>query len=287
MDPAAPEGAGGLLQAAGAPASLALVGAGKMGGALLEGWLAIGLDPSRVTVIDPGMPDERRGTLSARGVLALPSPEGASPAEMILLAIKPQAFDEAARGLASLIAPGACLLSVMAGKTIDDIQRLLPGAGAVVRTIPNTPASVGRGITAAFAGRGVTERHRATADALLSAVGRVEWLDDEGLIDAATAVSGSGPAYVFHMVECLAQAGAAAGLPPDLAMRLARATVEGAGELLHRSPLPASVLRENVTSPGGTTAAALGVLMAPDTGLAALMRDAVAAAERRAGELSG
>ena len=258
-----------------------------MGWALLEGWLALGLEPGRVIVIDPGLPEERRRELAGRGVRALPSPEGAEAAEAVVLAVKPQAFEAAAGALQDLVAPGACLVSVMAGKTIADIQRRLPGAGSVVRTIPNTPASVGRGVTAAFAGRGVTARQRAAADALLSAVGRVEWLDDEGLIDAATAVSGSGPAYVFHMVECLAAAGVAVGLPPELAMRLARATVEGAGELLHRSPLPASVLRENVTSPAGTTAAALHVLIAPDTGLAALMRDAVAAAERRAGELSG
>jgi pyrroline-5-carboxylate reductase len=152
--------------------------------------------------------------------------------------------------------------------------------------MPNLPASIGRGATGAFANAETSREQRATAQALLASVGTVEWVDDEGLIDAVTALSGSGPAYVFHMVECLARAGSAAGLPRDLAERLARATVAGAGALLADSPLPAATLRENVTSPGGTTAAALEVLMARD-GLDPLMRTAVAAAKRRAQELAG
>jgi pyrroline-5-carboxylate reductase len=152
--------------------------------------------------------------------------------------------------------------------------------------MPNLPASIGRGATGAAANPEVTEGQRLVADALLRSVGIVEWLDSEALIDAVTAVSGSGPAYVFYLAECLAEAGVAAGLPPDLARRLARATVTGAGELLFRSELPPETLRQNVTSPGGTTAAALDVLMAK-TGLAPLLREAVSAARRRAEELSG
>jgi pyrroline-5-carboxylate reductase len=152
--------------------------------------------------------------------------------------------------------------------------------------MPNTPAAIGRGITVAVANAAVSAPQKAVADALLRSAGAVEWVTDEALIDAVTAVSGSGPAYVFHLVEALAEAGIAAGLPEGLAQRLARETVSGSGELLHRSTLPPAVLRQNVTSPGGTTAAALEVLMAGD-GLAALMTRAVAAAKRRAGELAG
>jgi pyrroline-5-carboxylate reductase len=153
--------------------------------------------------------------------------------------------------------------------------------------MPNLPASIGRGATGAAASPEVSEGQRLMADALLSSNGIVEWLGSEDLIDAVTALSGSGPAYVFHLVECLAEAGTAAGLPPDLAQRLARATVTGAGELLFQSDLPPATLRQNVTSPGGTTAAALEVLMREEQGLKALMQEAVAAAKRRAGELSG
>ena len=174
----------------------------------------------------------------------------------------------------------------MAGKTIADIAAHLAPGTAIVRAMPNTPAAVGRGITVAVANGEVREPQRSAADALLRAVGRVEWVSDEGLIDAVTAVSGSGPAYVFHLVEAMAEAGAAAGLPADLAMRLARATVEGAGELLHRSDDTAARLRENVTSPGGTTAAALEILRG-EGGLTPLVTRAVAAAKRRAAELSG
>jgi len=173
----------------------------------------------------------------------------------------------------------------MAGKTLRFLEGAL-GNCAIVRSIPNTPAAVGRGITVAVPNAKVSEKQRALSHTLLSSVGAVEWVDDEGLIDAVTAVSGSGPAYVFLLAESLARAGAAAGLPADLAARLARATVSGSGELLHRSPLDAATLRQNVTSPGGTTAAALGVLMAGD-GLDPLMEKAVAAATKRSRELAG
>ncbi len=177
------------------------------------------------------------------------------------------------------------LISILAGKTLCDLAARLPRATAITRAMPNLPAAVQRGATAAAPGKGVSAAQRATADALLGNIGKVEQLDGKGLIDAVTAVSGSGPADVFHLVECLAAAGTEAGLPPDVAGRLAWTTVEGAGKLLFRSPLPPCTLRQNVTSAGGSTAAALGVLMADD-GMKPLPRKAVAAAKRRAGELS-
>lgn len=268
------------------PKTLVLIGAGKMGGAMLEGWLRIGLDPAGVTLVDPQPSDEMVALATTTGMALNPAGGGPAPAEALILATKPQMLDAAAPAVARLIGPGTLLISILAGKTLGDLAQRLPTATAIIRAMPNLPASVQRGATAAVAGAGVSAGQRLTADALLAAIGTVEWLDDEGLIDAVTAVSGSGPAYVFHLVECLAAAGAAAGLPPETAARLARATVEGAGEMLHQSPLSPETLRRNVTSPAGTTAAALEVLMADD-GLAPLMERAVAAAKRRAGELSG
>jgi pyrroline-5-carboxylate reductase len=196
-------------------------------------------------------------------------------------------LDEAASSLDRLIGPQTLLVSILAGKTIENLRSRLPGARAIVRAMPNLPASVGRGATGAAASPEVAPEQRLMADVLLRSVGIVEWLPSEDLVDAVTAVSGSGPAYVFHLAECLAEAGVAAGLPREIALRLARATVTGAGELLFRSELPASRLRENVTSPGGTTAAALQILMANPGGLEDLMKSAVAAAKRRARELAG
>ena len=266
------------------PSSLVLVGAGKMGGAMLEGWLAVGLDPAAVAVIEPAPSPEIRSLCGARGIRL--NPESPGPAEIVVLAIKPQTLPAAAPTIAPLVGPDTLLVSIVAGKTIADLRARIPGARAIVRAMPNLPASVRRGATGAAASPQVSDAQRAAAQALLAAVGTVEWLDDEALIDAVTALSGSGPAYVFHLVECLAEAGAAAGLPPDVAGRLARAMVIGSGELLAQSELSAAELRQNVTSPGGTTAAALAVLTR-EPGLAGLMRDAVAAAKRRAEELSG
>ena len=195
--------------------------------------------------------------------------------DVVVLATKPQMLDSAAATLVPLVGPKSLVISILAGKTIANLQARLPHTQALVRAMPNTPAAVGRGITGVFA-----------TDAV-GAIGRVEWVESEDQIDMVTAVSGSGPAYVFYLAECLAKAGEAAGLPAELAARLARATVEGAGELMFQEPQTVpSQLRINVTSPGGTTAAALEVLMA-DAGLAALMARAVAAAKRRAAELSG
>jgi pyrroline-5-carboxylate reductase len=264
--------------------TLVLVGAGKMGGAMLEGWLALGLDPALVAILEP-KPAPEIDALKDRGVRVNPAPASVTDAAVILLAVKPQVAAEVVPGLKALMRPDTVAVSVMAGKTLRFLEGAL-GNGAIVRSIPNTPAAVGRGITVAVANGRVTAAQRALSHTLLSSVGVVEWVDDEGLIDAATAVSGSGPAYVFLLAESLARAGAAAGLPADLAARLARATVAGSGELLHRSPLDAATLRQNVTSPAGTTAAALAVLMATD-GLDPLMEKAVAAATSRSRELAG
>jgi pyrroline-5-carboxylate reductase len=264
---------------------LLLLGAGKMGGAMLEGWLRLGLDPASVTVLDPHLPDAISAALRAKGVAVNPDLSGLAAPAVILLAIKPQMMDAALASVAPLFGPATMAVSIMAGKTIAGMAKHLPHGAAIVRAMPNTPAAVGRGITAAVPNERVTPSQRLAADALLRATGAVEWVEDESLIDAVTAVSGSGPAYVFHLVEALASAGVAAGLPEGLAMRLARSTVSGSGELLHQSDLPAATLRQNVTSPAGTTAAALAVLMAPD-GLELLMRKAVAAAKQRAIELA-
>jgi pyrroline-5-carboxylate reductase len=268
------------------PSSLILVGAGKMGGAMLDGWLAVGLPPEAVAVVEPEPSDALRRLCAERAIRLNPPPGAAAPPDVLVLAIKPQTLEAAAQTVNPLVGPNTLLLSILAGKTIADLRARLPSAGAIVRAMPNLPASVRRGATGAAASAEVGARQKAVAQALLASVGHVEWLAGEELIDAVTALSGSGPAYVFHLVECLAQAGAAAGLPADVAMRLARAMVIGSGELLAQSDLPAATLRENVTSPGGTTAAALAVLMG-EPGLAALMREAVAAAKRRAEELSG
>lgn len=264
--------------------TLVLVGAGKMGSALLDGWLGLGLDPKRIVVLEP-QPSATLAGLASRGARLNPDLGAIGEVAVVILAVKPQVAPEIVPGLKALAGPSTVVVSIMAGRTLGFLDAALPGA-ALVRSMPNTPAAIGRGITVAVPNARVTAAQRALAEKLLTAAGAVEWVGDEGLLDAVTAVSGSGPAYVFLLAESLARAGAAAGLPADLAARLARATVAGSGELLHRSPLDAAALRENVTSPAGTTAAALGVLMAPD-GLDPLMRKAVAAATRRSRELSG
>ncbi|MCA1952352.1 MAG: pyrroline-5-carboxylate reductase [Hyphomicrobiales bacterium] len=265
--------------------SLTIFGAGKMGGALLRGALTAGWPAATITVIDPNPSETLRGEAAATG-FAL-NPAHVAPAGLLLLAIKPQALDAAAGALAAHVGPETIVVSILAGKRIADLRARLPGATRFVRAMPNTPAAIGRGITGAFATAALAAPDRAAVQRLLATTGRVEWVDAEALIDAVTAVSGSGPAYVFHLTECLARAGETLGLPADLAMRLARATVEGAGELMFLEPdASPAVLRQNVTSPGGTTAAALEHLMAKD-GLEPLMIRAVTAARDRARALSG
>jgi pyrroline-5-carboxylate reductase len=265
--------------------TIVLVGAGKMGSAMLDGWLGLGLAPARVAVIEPE-PSPEIAALAARGLKLNPDRHAVRDPAVIVIAVKPQVAGEVVPATASWVGPSSVVVSIMAGQRLASLERALPGGTAVVRSMPNTPAAVGRGITVAVANPQVTAPQRDLAGRLLAAIGAVEWVADEAMLDAVTAVSGSGPAYVFLLAETLAQAGAAAGLPPDLAGRLARATVAGSGELLYRSTLDAETLRRNVMSPGGTTVAALEVLMDKD-GLAPLMRRAVAAATRRSRELAG
>jgi len=262
--------------------TIVLAGAGKMGGAMLSGWLARGLDAKRVAVIEP-QPSGEISALATKGVRLNPSPKQLGSIATLVIALKPQTFPEAGGALKSFSGPSTLVVSIMAGTTIASIGAAC--GGSVVRAMPNTPAAIGRGITVAVAAKNVSAAQRAVADALLRATGSVEWVDDESLMDAVTAVSGSGPAYIFLLAEELARAGVEAGLPQELATKLARETVAGSGELLHRSDTPSATLRQNVTSPGGTTAAALEVLMGPD-GMQSLLTRAVAAATRRSKELA-
>ena len=265
---------------------LLLVGCGKMGGAMLEGWLARGLPTTDVAIIEPNM--DIGDALRSRGLRhvvnadALPAPF--RPA-VVVLAVKPQMMDAAVAGMTRYAKPGTLFLSIAAGKTLAYFSRQFGNDAAVIRAMPNTPAAVGLGITVAVANPKVSPAQRAIADALLAAVGEVAWVEDESLIDVVTAVSGGGPAYVFLLMEVLAQAGIAAGLPIELAERLARRTIEGAGALALRSDESPAVLRKHVTSPGGTTLEALKILMADD-GLQPLFTRAIAAATRRSRELA-
>jgi len=269
---------------AGLSKTILLAGAGKMGGAMLDAWVALGLSPANVVVLEP-QPSPDIAALTERGVRLNPPRDSVGDVAAAVLAVKPQIAPEVLTALAPFVADATVVLSIMAGRTLRFLADNLPGT-ALVRAMPNTPAAIGRAITVAIANPRVSPEQRALVDALLSAVGAVEWITDEALMDAVTALSGSGPAYVFLLAESMARAGAAAGLPPTLAATLARATVAGAGELLNRSLLDPATLRQNVTSPGGTTAAALEVLMAQD-GLERLMTAAVAAATKRSRDLAG
>jgi pyrroline-5-carboxylate reductase len=263
-------------------ATIVLAGAGKMGGAMLSGWLTQGLDANRVAVVEPYPSDEIKA-LAARGVRLNPQPTDIGAVTALVVALKPQMFREAGPQLQPFATSSTLVVSIMAGMTIAAIGEVC--GGHVVRAMPNTPAAIGRGITVAVAAGNVSAAQRAVADALLRAIGAVEWTNDETLMDAVTAVSGSGPAYVFLLAEELARAGVEAGLPEALATRLARETVAGSGDLLRRSDFDSATLRQNVTSSGGTTAAALEVLMAPD-GMQSLLTRAVAAATKRSRELA-
>ena len=268
------------------PGPLVLAGFGKMGGALLSGLLEKGLDPAQVFVQDPAPSAEAADWLSQHGIASTALLETLpTPPSVILAAVKPQVMDQVFPPLAQLAGPETLTLSIAAGRTIESFARHLPAGSAIIRSMPNTPAAIGRGITACVANANVTPAQRELAETLLSAVGEVTWVEDEALLDAVTAVSGSGPAYIFLLTQYLAEAGEAAGLSPDLAQHLARSTVTGSAELMAQSDLTPWRLRENVTSPGGTTAAALEVLMASD-GLKPLLEKAVAAATARGRALS-
>jgi pyrroline-5-carboxylate reductase len=256
--------------------TLLLVGCGKMGAALLRGWRA-NAAADRFEVVEP-----------AGGDGFHPDPDSLPAAlapDVVVLAVKPQAMDVVLPAYRRFVRPETVFLSIAAGKTLAYFERQLGPAAAIVRAMPNTPAAVGRGITVACANPRVAAAQRALCDRLLAAVGEVDWVADEGLLDAVTAVSGGGPAYVFLLIEVLAKAGEAAGLPAPLAMRLARSTVSGAGELARLAPEPASELRRNVTSPNGTTFEALQILMAAD-GIEPIFTRAIAAATRRSRALA-
>ena len=256
-----------------------------MGGALLAGWLEQGISPSDAIVVDPHY-ESKTGPADIHSVSSPQQlPAGFTP-DVVLLAVKPQTMDQVAPSYRRF-AGSAVFLSIAAGRTIASLEAVLGSEAAIVRAMPNTPASVGRGATGLLANRNVSEQQRRTCDQLVTAVGKAVWVEHENQLDAVTALSGSGPAYVFLLVEALTAAGENLGLPTDVAAILARETVTGSGELLHRSPLPAAALRENVTSPNGTTYAALQVLMKQEDGLADLMRRATEAACRRAEELAG
>ncbi len=257
---------------------LVLLGCGKMGSALLAGWLARGVPASCVHVIEPSPSDWLRG----QGV-ALNGTLPQSPA-IVLIAVKPQMMGDALPQL-SRLTPETVILSIAAGSSIASFEAAFGPDMPVIRSMPNTPAAVGRGITAIVGNAHANAAHLALAEGLLAAVGEVVRLEDEAQIDAVTGVSGSGPAYVFHLIECLAEAGMAEGLAPDLAMQLAKATVAGAGHLAQEANEDPAQLRINVTSPGGTTAAALEVLMDAQTGFPPLLRRAVSAATARGREL--
>ena len=266
------------------PTRLVLVGAGKMGGAMATGWLEGGLGASSLALVEP-KPSRQIEALAARGVAI--NPADSAPPDVLVLAVKPQNLDVVAPEIASAVGERTLVVSILAGKTIANLKARLPQARAVVRAMPNTPAAIGRGVTAAFASPEVTAEQQRWCEALLGAIGAFYWLEDEAAIDAVTAISGGGPAYVIALTEALATAAERLGLPPELAINLARGTVEGAGELMRReSGTSLSVLRRGVTSPGGTTAAALAVLQG-EGGLDDLMARASAAARARAAEMAG
>ncbi|MBM86200.1 MAG: pyrroline-5-carboxylate reductase [Rhodospirillaceae bacterium] len=268
--------------------SFILAGCGKMGGAMLDGWIEGGSATAGVHVIEPIGAAVKRFSGSPGVVLhetAASVPADLSPA-VVVLAVKPQTMDEAVRLLVRFVGPSTVFLSIAAGKTIGYFESQLGFEAAIVRAMPNTPAAVGRGITVYVPNERVTQEQNEMCEELLSAIGEVIEVTDENLLDPVTAVSGSGPAYVFLLIEAMAAAGVKAGLPKNLAERLARATVAGAGELARLSDEDAAQLRKNVTSPGGTTAAALKVLMADD-GIQPVFDRALAAATNRSRELAG
>lgn len=259
---------------------LVLLGCGKMGTAMLEGWLDGGLPPGSVWINDPN-PSE---WVQEQGInLNADLPD--DPA-IVLVAVKPQIMRDALPSLAQLGNGTTLFLSVAAGITIATFEEMLGPDTPVIRSIPNTPAAVKQGITAIIGNARVTETQMQDAETLLSAIGHTVRLETEDQMDAVTGLSGSGPAYVFHMIECMAHAGEAQGLAPDLAMTLARATVAGAGALAMQSDDTPSQLRVNVTSPNGTTQAGLDVLMNEDTGLPQLMADTIDAAAKRSKDLA-
>jgi len=272
------------------PGPVLIVGCGKMGGALLRGWLGRGVSARQIAAVDPAFATGVAGfeDIAAASVALLGAPDQLPPdfrPALVLLAVKPQFMDAALPGYRRLVSPDTVFLSIAAGKSLAYFHSVLGDQARIVRSMPNTPAAIGKGMTVIYRDPAISAEQLALCGELLAAVGTIAWIDREDLLDAVTAVSGGGPAYVFLLIECLARAGCAAGLPEDLAAELARLTVCGAGALAEQSQEDVVQLRQNVTSPKGTTLEALKVLMAPD-GLQDLMTRAVAAAARRSRELS-
>lgn len=266
---------------------LLLVGCGKMGTALLRGWLDHGMTKEDVIVVEPAAAG-REAIAEAAGVQSLDD-VGRVPAgrqfRAVIFAVKPQMMAEILPAYAELVAAGTLVLSIAAGTAIKRFESVFGETSSVVRAMPNTPAAIGKGVTALFANSNVDDEQRKLAEALMAAVGQVHWLETESQMHAVTAMSGGGPAYVFLLIESLAKAGMASGLPDHLAWPMAQATVIGSGALAAASDEPPATLRKNVTSPGGTTQAALEVLMATD-GIQPLFDRAMAAATRRSRELA-
>jgi pyrroline-5-carboxylate reductase len=256
-----------------------LVGCGRMGQALLWGWLKAGVPPAAMTVLEPS-PSEALLQLADRTGLRLRQVAEPAPDTTVIVAVKPQKAAELGPLTAAMIQSDTLVISIMAGKTIEDLRHVCPGAGAYIRVMPNLPIAVGRGATVAFAGDGCMPKQTAMAEQLFGSMGLFEWVNPEALIDVATGLAGSGPAYLFYLAECLTKAGADLGLRPEMAERVARATISGAGEMLRQSERSAAELRSEVTSPSGTTAAGLQVLMQDDVLQDLISRTVTAAADR-------
>ncbi len=265
--------------------SVALIGAGAMGGALFRGWLAASsIDAPRSAVFDPAASAEMTALAGEAGVRL--NPDVGAGFDVLIAAIKPQMAAKVLPAYAAA-AEGAVALSVMAGTSVATLSKLLPTTQKYVRAMPNLPAAIGSGATGLFATENVTPAERATVEKLMEAVGLSIWVERETDIDLVTAVSGSGPAYFFLLAEALAEAGEAAGLDRMAAAKLAESTLAGAGALMASDGRSAAEFRKAVTSPGGTTAAALEILDGDDKAVRDLMKKAVAAAAKRAGELAG
>lgn len=268
-------------------ATICLIGCGAMGGALLRGWLAHDLPHQFHIVERAALSDDLSVAPNVHAVEDVGQLPKDLAFDMVVVAIKPQQLEELRDLLGRIVSEGTTLLSVMAGTAMVALGRVTPDSCPIIRAMPNLPAAIGQGMTVAVADTNVSADHKNLASELLSAAGEFAWLEDEALMDTVTAVSGSGPAYVFYLTEALAEAGKKLGLPDELAEQMARQTVIGSAALMaSKESTSAATLRENVTSPNGTTAAALEILM-KDEGLASLMAEAVKAAEKRGQELSG
>lgn len=265
---------------------ITLIGCGRMGGAMLKGWLDSDI-PAEYIVVEPfGKPDfldSYENTQYAEKAEDIA--DSIKNSDICILAVKPQVMKDICESLKPIIADNCLILSVAAGQAIGNFETYFGTSQPIVRVMPNTPAAIGKGMSAAVGNAHVSEDQKSLTTQLLECSGEAEWVDDEALMDAVTAVSGSGPAYIFYLIEAMASAGEKLGLPADKAMALARQTVIGSAALAEReADTPASTLRENVTSPNGTTQAALDVLM--DGRMQDVFDEALKSARDRGVELS-